>query len=62
MNRQAGGLGREGAELCRARVFFSIPKPVTLQPTPGFQARSPWARHRWLWAQHSNGGGAGRGP
>ncbi|NXI99953.1 NRSN2 protein, partial [Psophia crepitans] len=43
----------------RARVFFPVQKSVTLQPTPDFQACSPWARHRWLWAQHSNGRGAG---
>ncbi|NXR04887.1 NRSN2 protein, partial [Sagittarius serpentarius] len=46
----------------RARVFFPIQKSVTLSPTPDFQVRGPWARHRWLWAQHSNGGGAGLFP
>lgn len=41
-----------GAELCRAWVFFSIPK--SLQPTPPFWVCSPWAWHRWLWAPQSN--------
>ncbi|NXO59976.1 NRSN2 protein, partial [Aramus guarauna] len=60
--RGGRGLGQEGAELCRAQVFFSIQKSVTLQPTSDFQVCSPWARHRWLWAQHSNSGGAGSFP
>ncbi|NXL03055.1 NRSN2 protein, partial [Mesembrinibis cayennensis] len=37
--------------------------PGSVPAWPGKAAVcSPWARPRWLWAQHSSGGGAGREP